>query len=175
MANPQDMTVDVTLDSIHPVTGKADFHLQPPGNLIFENDHHPGFHVRFVFTDNTGGNYCFPPDKDKDQAVSSQLGATNLCPPQGTSEVFRAIRVDGPNNSVLVVHNPNVSPILGAFGYVLWVTKDGGKTYLALDPGGVNNNGPTNRFLSLTTVIVAVAVIAVVALVLYKLNVFSRY
>jgi hypothetical protein len=25
----------------------------------------------------------------------------------------------------------------------LWVTKDGGATYLALDPGGINMNGST--------------------------------
>lgn len=164
---PRQTTVNVTLNSFNPGTGKANFDLQPTGadplpppngpdkTLTFSNQDqngvgHNGIDVAFVLTDATGGQktYTFPPNNLKDKAVSSQLGATNLCPPQGTNEVLGAINVGGENNDTLRVHNANQDQrpggpnVLGPFSYVLWVTNDNGATYKPLDPGGNNMNGP---------------------------------
>lgn len=101
------------------------------------------------------------------------MGA-GLCPPQGTSDVFKALSVGGTNNNILTVLNTNQDPYVGVFSYVLWITNDGGTTYIELDPGGVNQNGPSVRF-SLASILILAAAVAVVALVaLYWLGVFNR-
>ena len=154
MSNPWQKTVSVTLSSVNQGSKTGVYQLQPvgldpiptgpDGSLIFDNDHHNGFNIDFVLTDQTGQGYAFPPNNQKQQAVSSQLGATTMCPPQGTSEVLNAINVSGPNNSILSVHNPNQGNVVGPFSYALWVTNDNGSSYIKLDPGGRNNNGPTS-------------------------------
>ena len=151
---PRQAQVNVILQSVNP----TQFNLQPVGlpppngpdqTLTFYNQDqngvgHNGVDVDFILTDNTRGNYAFPPNNKKGNAVSSQLGATNLCPPQGTNQVLNPVNVSGPNNNTLRVHNPNQNTVVGLFSYVLWVTNDGGTTYVALDPGGNNMNGPTH-------------------------------
>jgi hypothetical protein len=158
---PRQVTVNVILQSVNP----TQFDLQPTGadplpppegpnkTLTFKNvDNqgvgHNGLDISFVFTDATQQNYAFPPNNKKQDAISSQQGATNYCPFQGMNEVLSVINVSGPNNNTLRVHNPNQKipggrDFTGEFSYVLWVTKDGGATYLALDPGGINMNGST--------------------------------
>ncbi len=182
MADAKKTTVNVTYSGIDPVTGKANFTIDPtgtnplptgPNGLIFVNDHFPGFQISFVLIDNTHQNYAFPPNSKKDLAVSSVMGA-GLCPPQGTSDVFKALSVGGTNNNILTVLNTNQDPYVGVFSYVLWITNDGGTTYIELDPGGVNQNGPSVRF-SLASILILAAAVAVVALVaLYWLGVFNR-
>lgn len=157
---PRQVTVNVILQSVNP----TQFDLQPTGadplpppqgpnkTLTFNNADsqgvgHNGLDISFVFTDATQQNYAFPPNNSKQNAISSQLGATNYCPVQGMNEVLSVINVSGPNNNTLRVHNPNQDKqggpnLTGDFSYVLWVTKDGGTTYLPLDPGGKNMNGP---------------------------------
>lgn len=156
MSSPWQKKVSVTLNSVDLVakTGKYDLvplgpdpiPVGPDGSLIFDNDHHDGFDIDFVLTDKTGSakKYAFPPNPKKQDAVSSQMGAVDACPPQGTSDVFSVINVGGPNNSVLSVHNKNQDEVVGTFSYVLWLTNDGGATYIKLDPGGTNNNGMTS-------------------------------
>jgi hypothetical protein len=181
MADPKDTTVSVTYSGIDPVTGKAIFTITPigtnplptgPDGLIFVNDHFPGFHISFVLSDATHQNYAFPPESKKKKAVSSVMGA-NLCPPQGTREVFKVIRVDGANNDTVTVHNPNEKH-LGVFSYVLWITNDGGNTYVPLDPGGVNQNGPTKPFYVARVTILAAAVGAVALVGRYLLGMAKR-
>lgn len=161
---PRQTQVNVTLTGFD-AAGKAQFTLQPTGNdplqgpngpdqtLTFYNQDqngvgHNGVDVAFVLTDNTGGNYAFPPNNLKAKAISSQMGPTNGAPPQGTNQVLSAISVGGQNNNTLRVHNANqnLQPsgpnLLGTFSYVLWVTNDNGVTYKPLDPGGNNMNGP---------------------------------
>jgi len=94
--------------------------------------------------------------------VWSELGAGKCPKPPGKSEVFHAERVLEPERTTLVVLNPNPSPAQGAFGYALRVTKDSGANYLDLDPGGLNQNGPTSRFTT-TGAFVAGAAVGVVA------------
>lgn len=154
MSNPWQKAVSVTLSAVDPVSKTGVYQLQPvgpdpipvgpDGSLVFDNDRHNGFNIDFVLTDQTGQNYAFPPNNKKQQAVSSQMGPTNACPPQGISEVFSPMNVSGPNNSILSVHNPNQGNVVGTFSYVLWLTNDNDSNYIKLDPGGTNNNGMTS-------------------------------
>ena len=49
-----------------------------------------------------------------------------------------------PHRKAVVALNMNADPILGEFRYSLQVAKTNGPPYLSLDPGGVNQNGPTS-------------------------------
>lgn len=110
------------------------------GNLIFENKGHPGFMVHFDLDDQTGKGYVFPQNSKKDDAIFSEMGDSG-CPTSG-QVVFQPITVR-PHRQTLVVHNPNVVPVLGKFRYTLQVGLRGASDYLSLDPGGVNQNGQT--------------------------------
>lgn len=161
MGSPWEKTVDVTLESVSPLkysivpTGTHPLPSQN-GMLVFDNDHHDGFNVHFNLIDKTGGNYRWPPNNLKDQAVWSKVGTSDKCPGSPSKEVFHAVSVDNQTRKVLTVNNPNPKPAQGAFQYTLCVTNNDGKTYLPLDPGGLNNNGPRSaQLLSPTTVFVA--------------------
>ena len=156
--DPRVVDVDVTLNSVTPL----DFSVAPRGNslptgpggeLIFRNAGHRGFEVHFHLQDNTNLGYRFPPHSQKHEAVWSELG-TGKCPSSQVREVFHVIRVVESAGMSLEVLNPN-PPIpdppnppagQGKFGYTLRVTNDGGRTYLCLDPGGDNQNGPVSRY-----------------------------
>ena len=175
MPSPWNVSVDVTLNSINPVSFTIDSKDLPKGSngdLIFKNDGKPGFHINFNFTDGTGLGYRFPPNKNKDEAVWSQVGS-NACPQSASSDVFHAIGVDEPARLTLTVNNPNPSPAQGKFGYTLRVTNDEGTTYLPLDPGGDNMNGSSRQF-SAFAIFAVVATVAIVAVGLYELGVFGR-
>ena len=149
MGNPWQKTINVTLTSVNPTeyqitpVGPDPIPVGADGALIFNNDNHNGFNIDFVLIDQTGQGYAFPPNNNKGQAVSSRLGAINDCPPQGTSVVLSPVNISGPNNNTLSVHNPNQGSVVGSFSYALWVTKDGGQSYVSIDPGGNNMNGAT--------------------------------
>ncbi|HEV2594756.1 MAG TPA: hypothetical protein VGU01_06105 [Sphingomicrobium sp.] len=177
MTNPRQTTVIVTLKSVDLATRTGKFILEPVGSdplppptgphqeLLFENNKHDGVDIEFVLIDATNQQYTFPPAKKLADAVSSELGATDLCPKQGTSDVLIPKSINGPNNNILRVHNPNQNipggpKLTGPFSYVLWVTNDNGKNWIALDPGGQNMNGATVR-LSWSAVLVATAIFAV--------------
>jgi hypothetical protein len=112
----------------------------PDGEIKFENKKHDGFNVYFDLKD-PPENYVFLGGSHLSEAVWSQLG--KQCPTSAASAVFTPKRVEN-NGKTLVVYNKNPSPAQGRFTYTLRVTNDGGKTYLPLDPGGDNMNGPTN-------------------------------
>jgi hypothetical protein len=160
--SPKKVEVEVTLNSDSPVQFRVapvgnSLPTGPQGELIFENDHHPGFHVWFYLKDPNGLGYKFPPNAKKDQAIWSELGS-QVCPKApGKAEVFHAERVVEPDRMTLVVLNPNPSPAQGPFGYTLRVTKDGGTNYLDLDPGGLNQNGPTTSRSSTSTFVAGAA------------------
>lgn len=142
-------TVQVTLHSEHPLrfdVTSNDLPKDANGDLVFTNDHHPGFNVDFHFCDETPAKYSFPPNAQKADAVWSLRGASN-CPTQQASEVFQPLNISS-DCKTLTVHNSNESPNVGHFGYTLRVTKDGGATFLALDPGGLNQNGATSYSMS---------------------------
>lgn len=145
MASPRDVHVDVTLRSDNPI----DFTIEPnpkdsipvnsKGELVFRNDHFPGFHIHFRLLDPKGFGYLFPKPRDVDRALFSRQGAG--CPESGVWSAFKPIRVT-PDRLTLVVKNRNSEEDKGEFGYVLRVTNDEGTSYLDLDPGGFNENGP---------------------------------
>ena len=108
----------------------------PDDKLVFNNNGRPGFKIVFHLHDETGEGFRFPEERDKDEAVWSQLGST--CPKRKVLDVLKPIRIfdDG---TKLTVHNPNPHPPQGEFTYTLRVTN--GRKWLDLDPGGVNQNG----------------------------------
>lgn len=137
---PWDVDVDVHLTKGCP-NPKFDIHTNLPtsnGNIEFNNNHRPGFNVRFHLYDETGSGYVFPPQAKVKEACWSQLGTT--CPQAPVWEVFDPRVVESP--TVLRVYNDNPSPPLGEFRYTLRVTTDGGTSYCNLDPGGADQNGP---------------------------------
>ena len=170
MTNAKLADVQVTLHSVDPlrfdITSK-DLPKDANGDLVFINDNHPGFNVDFQFTDETRLNYLFPPNNQKAEAVWSLRGPSN-CPTQKASEVFQPVHVSG-DCKTLTVHNSNAGANVGHFGYTLRVTKDGGATFLALDPGGLNKNGPVLANKNSTALIVTLLVVGVAAFIAYKL------
>ena len=111
--------------------------------LIFDNKGRPGFELRFHLYDQTEKGYRFPIAKD--DAVWSIIADTG-CPTSEAHQVLKPVRVTQPNGTMLVVENANEekdgAPI-GKFRYTLSVSTTGRAPYLALDPGGVDQNGPT--------------------------------
>lgn len=141
---PWDAVVDVFLHSETPGDFTVRSNLQAPGSdeLVFRNDGHPGFNVIFNLHDETQLGYRFPaPPKDFD-SIWSQVGASGCPGSPGAWEVFdKASIVVTNGGDVMKAKNRNPSPAQGQFRYTLNVTKDGGATYLPLDPGGNNQNG----------------------------------
>lgn len=127
--------------------------------FVFKNDHHNGFQIEFELDDKMNLGYLFPPNDIKEEAVWSQLGT--VCPDTPCSQVFEVMSVR-PDRKTLIVHNPNVDPVLGEFAYTLRLTKTTGAPFLELDPGGVNQNGPV-RSRSTAAVFLAGAAVGVLA------------
>lgn len=173
---PKDVWVDVHIDNpdskppLFHFTSK-DLTVGPNNVLTFNNNGHPGFYVHYRLVDPRHG-YTFPGPAINgylDEALYSKVGkGCPDAPPQWGQ--FTAYAVNG-TTLELTVWNKNESN--ADFAYTLRVTKDGGANYLPLDPGGINNNGPSGRLSPAVLIAVAVAVVAIAALVLYKLNVFG--
>ena len=140
---------------------------KPNGDLIFANDHHPGFRVHFILQSPHHGFY-FPKNKDVKKAVWSKLGE-GACPDEEAWEVFCPLSVS-PDGKKLTVKNDNVDPILGDFGYTLRVTN--GEEWLELDPGGTNTNGPSRLSLA-SYATIGVGVLAFVAYSAYAFDLFG--
>ena len=140
--SPWDVDVDLYLYAEdHDPPFRLDSYLQqePGGNLVFNNRRRPGFIVKFHLHDETGEEYQFPKTSHEHEALWSRIGEG--CPPNNYGkqwEEFEALRITN-NRQTLVVRNLNKTPT--KFGYTLRVTKDDGKTYRDLDPGGDNLNG----------------------------------
>jgi hypothetical protein len=177
--SPRDVHVDVILlaDGNPP-----DFQIVPKGTgklptkngrLVFENDGRPGFDIYFDLTDGTGQGYKFPPNSKKDDAVWSKVGA-NSCPETEAWEVFKPLSIEGPDRSVLKVYNENPCPAQGDFEYTLRITTDGGRTYLPLDPGGLNQNGNSQSNSALAVFAIAVGVVVAAGAALYAMGAFDN-
>jgi hypothetical protein len=143
--SPWDVDVDVYLYAEdHNPPFRLDSYLQPNpgGDLVFSNRRRPGFVVKFHLHDMTGEGYLFPETKDEEEALWSRAGAG--CPPTNYGKQWDEFFVQRITDSrqTLVVRNLNKTPT--KFGYTLRVTKDDGKTYRDLDPGGDNQNGNWN-------------------------------
>ena len=149
---PRDVHVNVILNSEKP----GDFRIVPEplgslptgpnGELIFENEGHSGFFVYFDLKDPNDLRFKFPPNNKMNDAVWSKLGV-GACPDTEAWEIFDPRSVTN-KGMTLKVRNTNVGSEVGKFGYTLRVTKDGGASYLPLDPGGDNKNGPIAPFVS---------------------------
>ena len=118
-----------------------DLRVGPNNELTFKNNGHAGFTISFDLQQPSHG-FQFPGNEMARQAVWSKFGERE-CPKSPASEVFTEPRVSQDKLS-LRVHNRNSESDTGMFGYTLRVTNDGGSNHLPLDPGGVNQNGPSN-------------------------------
>jgi hypothetical protein len=139
--SPWDVDVDVYLFAEdHDPPFKIVSYLQekPEGDLVFRNRRRPGFVVKFHLHDETGEGYEFPKPSHEHEALWSTIGEG--CPPKnsGQWDEFKVQRIIN-NRQTLVVRNLNETKT--KFGYTLRVTKNDGKTYRDLDPGGDNLNG----------------------------------
>lgn len=171
MSNSRKVDVDVYIDDpkskppIFRVVGSPKNNpplpIGPDRELEFENNGHKGFRIHFNLQGDTHG-FFFPPNSKKREAIWSEFGSEE-CPkgPDGVWEVFKPIEVKkvAQERRTLVVHNKNECEDVGQFLYTLRVTKDKGVTYLPLDPGGNNKNGPTLA-LNLNTAIADTLLVA---------------
>jgi len=138
---PWEVEVDVY---VYPETNDPPFLIESflqaeeNGNLVFHNRGRHGFNVRFILHDVTDEGYEWPRPSDVGQALRSQ--PCEGCPPKdcGQWHEFEAKQIIQ-NRKILVVRNLNET--ITKFGYTLRITKDDGKTYRDLDPGGDNWNG----------------------------------
>ena len=161
MADPKEVHVKVFL---HPTSNPkfhfetSDLPLGPDNSLTFENHGHPGFYVHYDLQEPIHG-HLFPGDTiddHLDEALFSK--AQSSCPStKGQWGQFKAKEVTN-QGKTLIVHNQNQSKV--QFGYTLRVTDDHGTTYLPLDPGGLNQNGP--RLAVKASIAIAAAVGAAV-------------
>ena len=144
-----EVVVDVYLHSETPGDFDVESYLQSdPGSnkLVFCNNGHPGFNVTFNLHDETGLGYQFIGAPKEEDSLWSQCGSTGCPGSPGSWEVFDKKSVTVTNaGMVMKALNENPSPAQGDFRYTINVTKDGGRTYLPLDPGGINQNGSTAR------------------------------
>jgi len=145
LKSPWDVDVDVYIyaeDHDPPFRLESYLQTAPDGDLVFKNRRRPGFIVKFHLHDETGEGYLFPKASDEDEALWSRAG--DGCPPDNYGEQWEEFKVQRiiHNRQTLVVRNLNQTTT--HFGYTLRVTKDDGKTYRDLDPGGDNQNGNWN-------------------------------
>lgn len=170
MSSPRSVNVNV----IYKAGNKPNVELQSDdipivdGKLIFKNDGHDGFWVRFNLCPKTLGDYYFP--NTKEDALYSAIvhGNEGVCPTSGVWEGFRTQGLDN-GNKTLVIRNingklpPNKQE--QAFSFTLRVNKDknSNSDFLELDPGGINQNGSTKTTLSTTAALVVGAAAGVLA------------
>ena len=158
--DPKYARVAVTLRKVSPLdfdVTSTDLPMDADRNLVFRNNGHPGFKILFDLDDQTGENYRFPTNSKKQDGVWSKRGTK--CPDTAASDIFKVVEIP-PHRQTMVVHNLNPQPAQGEFRYTLRVTKDGGKNYLPLDPGGVNQNGPSRAMKSLSAASIVLGVVA---------------
>ena len=144
MGDPKDAHVDVVLETEHPFLKfrleSKDLPIGPDGELYFKNCGHPGFDVHFHLRDPNDLGYKFPSHQNRKDAIWSQVGQ-GACPKtSAVHEIFDPRKIT-PDQMTLVARNVNDKT--AAFGYTLWVSKTGNPPYEDLDPGGFNQNGPS--------------------------------
>lgn len=168
MTNPPDprpVTVDVIVDDVatnayHFKTN--DLPLGPNNVLTFANTQgHSGFLISYRLHGADG--YAFPADLQ--DALWVKAGSQTTCPRSRSGwGQFRPKEIRD-NGRTLVVENKNDA--VSAFAYTLRATN--GERWLDLDPGGMNQNGggnPPVQFLSTTTVVIGIAIVAIALAVL---------
>ncbi len=140
--------------------------LMENGLLTFRNDRHDGFWVHFVLDNVSLVDYRFVNTGRSPMYSAVSTDGTIPCPTSGTWPKFRVHDVQ---ERVLVVRNKNrleAGRYEERFGFTLRVTKDAGDSgkVISLDPGGVNQNGPTQPFSKAALLITGGVVGAVLAL-----------
>lgn len=181
MKDPMEVHVQVVL---HPGDPNGDFHFEttdlpmgPKNFLYFRNWGFPGFLIHYDLQD-PKDEYVFPesslfPPNPPNQHLREALYARSQpgCPTSASNwGQFEGEEVLN-GGKTLVVYNKNQTP--RDFAYTLRVTNDGGKTYLPLDPGGQNKNGPSRAIQLTTAVIAAAAGAALTFVALYSLGLLN--
>lgn len=179
MTNPAKATVTVLLKPSQNPPYSLKSSLLQGKDLVFKNNHFPGFYVYFTLQDPDKSGYLFPANPSDAFASKKIEKPGDECPDQGDQWSQLVPESVSPDYKTLTVRNYNTE--IADFGYSLFVTKDpqGDGDCLKLDPIGSNQNGPTTFgfFSSIATPIGAVAAIVVVVVILfllYEAGVFAR-
>ena len=145
-ARPWTVEVDVYLEDEGP---PAQFHLDsslpkgPNGDLIFQNNHRPGFNIEFHLIDLTGKGYLFPKPADLKDSIWCERG-TASCPTSAVDDILTPRNVS-PDRKTLTAYtekpDENHGGPIGPFRFTLNVTKTGEPPFLPLDPGGDDQDG----------------------------------
>ena len=141
--SPNHVTVDVILKpgQTPPFEFQSsDLPVGSDNSLTFANNGRPGFLIDYSLKEPTHG-YRFPDNSIPDNLNEALYSAEGPgCPnAKGQWQQFKAQNVKQ-QGKILVVRNLN--ECAAEFGYTLRVTDDQGASYLPLDPGGFNQNGP---------------------------------
>ena len=150
--SPNKATVDVTIllgqtPNFSFATNDTNIQIGPDNVITFANNGRPGFLIDYRLVNPPGG-YVFPGNQVANnlaEALWSAVGPDGCPNTAGQWQQFQAKSVKS-QGLILEVWNRNECE--AQFGYVLRVTNDNGASYLALDPGGFNQNGSQ----SLTTI-----------------------
>lgn len=174
MAGPKDMDVTVTIVG-RPSNGQPVSFEMNPTELVFQNDHHDGFWVKFHVNDPDRTEYVFPDSASDAMWVREIEEVTpQSCPTEST--YWNGFRAKGVTkaNKLLTVRNKN-GPLNGKseqlFAFTLLFTKtphEPNPNCVKFDPMGTNRNGPAAQN-STAAVLIALLVVAVAAVAAYKL------
>lgn len=139
------------------------------------------YKISFKLYNRKGADLVFSKLPEKVMWAMATDGPTGACPPEGST--FDGFYVDPATyikDDLLTVINTDQTCQFFSFclNFVPRGTKEGkGTKYICYDPIGDNRNGGSVggiRFLSTTTLIVAIAVVAIIAFAAYELGVFGR-
>lgn len=172
MSKPHEETITVYYQptEIPPFRFDTTLRRGQSGELVFQNDGHPGFWLYYKLDPVSFGDLVFPNDEQQALCSAVIVNDGDECPRSGIWQQFYPHKVQD-SNRTLVVRNINGKLPHGKsevrFGYTLYVTENpnGDGDFVELDPIGSNQNGATG--VSTKSVAVAAAVILVVGAVAY--------
>lgn len=141
------------------------------------------YKIEFKLHNRNGADLVFSKVADKVLCAMATPGPSSACPPEGSC--LPGLYVDPATfiqDDLLTVINEDMTQQYFAFAlnFVPRGTKEGkGTKYICYDPIGDNRDGGTTGWTfysasATTTLIVAIAVVAIIAFAAYELGVFGR-